>query len=66
MNASRLPKDDIANRVGTTPDELERFRTGESLLPPEKWNRLVTVLGLRLMQVIPGRREPVSAAKTVQ
>jgi len=64
INASRIPRDAIANQVGTSLDELDNFRTGTALLPPEVLNRLVSALGLRLMQEIPSRHEAVAVEQS--
>jgi hypothetical protein len=66
INASRLERTLIAAEIGTTPDELDKFRTADAPLPPEALKRLVDVLGLQLMQQIPARREPVTANPTAQ
>ena len=66
INASRLDRNVIAQMIGTTRAELDRFRTAEAPLPPEALRRLVDVLGLQLMQPIPARREPVAAERTGQ
>jgi len=60
INASQLTREQIAQRIGTSPEELDDFRTGAAPLLPESLNQLADVLGLRLMQEIPAARESLS------
>ena len=61
INASPLSRDQIAQRIGSSPEELDHFRIGASQLLPESLRQLVDVLGLRLMQEIPAARDPLAA-----
>jgi hypothetical protein len=44
---------DLAGEIGVDPRVLSEFRTGEAELPAAALDRLLDVLGLRLMQEIP-------------
>ena len=50
---SRRPVGDLAAAMGVDPQLLSDFRAGEAELPGSALNRLITSLGLRLMQEIP-------------
>jgi hypothetical protein len=50
---SRRPTDQLANNVGIDPRLLSDFRAAEAELPSAALDRLIEVLGLRLMQEIP-------------
>jgi hypothetical protein len=50
---SRRPIGELADAIGVDPRLLSDFRAGEVELPAAAIDRLVEVLGLRLMQVIP-------------
>jgi hypothetical protein len=51
--SSRRPLDQLAAEAGVEPRALSDFRAGDSDLPSAALDRLLDVLGLRLMQEIP-------------
>jgi len=50
---SRRPIDELAGEIGVAPHLLSDFRAGDAELPPTALERLISTLGLRLMQEIP-------------
>ena len=50
---SRRPVDELAAEIGVDRQLLSDFRAGDAELPPAALDRLIEILGLRLMQVIP-------------
>ena len=48
----RRPVDELSQQVGIDSRLLSDFRAGETQLPPSVLDRLIEVLGLRLMQEI--------------
>ena len=50
---SRRPLSELSAEVGISPEKLSGFRAGEMELPAVALDRLIGVLGLRLMQEIP-------------
>ena len=50
---SRRPFGELSAEVGISPEELSGFRAGEMELSAVALDRLIGVLGLRLMQEIP-------------
>jgi hypothetical protein len=50
---SRLPIGELSTAIGIDPRVLSEFRAGDAELPSAVLDRLVDVLGLRLMQEIP-------------
>jgi hypothetical protein len=49
----RRPVEQLANEIGVEARLLSDFRVGDAELPPATLDRLIEVLGLRLMQEIP-------------
>ena len=49
---SRQPADELADEIGVEPRVLSDFRAGDAELPAAALDRLIEVLGLRLMQEI--------------
>ena len=50
LAAARRPLDDLAREIGVDPRLLSDFRAGDAELPAISLDRLLEVLGLRLMQ----------------
>jgi hypothetical protein len=50
--AARRPLDDLAHEIGVDPRLLSDFRAGDAELPSASLDRLIEVLGLRLMREI--------------
>lgn len=50
---SRRPIDELASEIGVEPRLLSDFRAGDAEMPSAALDRLIEVLGLRLMQEIP-------------
>jgi hypothetical protein len=50
---SRIPAAELSSAIGIDPRVLSDFRAGDAELPAAVLDRLVDVLGLRLMQEIP-------------
>ena len=50
---SRRPVDELAQKIGVHPSQFSAFRAGDAELPSASLDRLIEVLGLRLMQEIP-------------
>lgn len=50
---SRRPIDELASEIGVEPHLLSDFRAGDAEMPSAALDRLIAVLGLRLMQEIP-------------
>ena len=52
ISAARRPPDELAREIGVDPRLLSDFRAGDAELPVASLDRLLEVLGLRLMQEI--------------
>ena len=50
LAAARRPLDDLAHEIGVDPRQLSDFRAGDAELPAISLDRLLEILGLRLMQ----------------
>lgn len=53
LKAARRPPQEVAATLGIDVQVLEDFRAGEATLPSDVVDRLVALLGLRLMAEIP-------------
>lgn len=53
ISLSRWPIQELANEIGINAHLLSDFRAGDADLPSAALDRLIEVLGLRLMQEIP-------------